>query len=66
MIYTNRLRRTLILNFVLLCVCLVGAQKAFTNPSIRGVDILSLVALGMLIGIFLVNLRLYLVFKKCK
>lgn len=62
----TRLRRNLILNAVLFCVCMAGAQKTFANPAIRGVDILTLMAMGMLIGVFLVNLRLYLLFRKKK
>jgi hypothetical protein len=63
---TTRLRRTLVLNAVLFCVCMAGAQKTFNNPGIRGVDILVLVAMGMLLGVFLVNLRLYFLFKNKK
>lgn len=61
---TKRLRRNLILNAVLFCVCMAGAQKTFANPAIRGVDILTLMALGMLAGVFFVTLRLYFVYKK--
>jgi hypothetical protein len=63
---TTQLRRTLIVIAVLFCVCMAGAQKTFSNPAIRGVDILRLTGLGMLIGVFLVNLRLYFLFKNKK
>jgi hypothetical protein len=59
----QRLRRSLLLLAIVFSACMINSRSVFKNPNIRAVDMLNLLTMGILIGVFLVNLRLYLTYK---
>lgn len=62
----KKIRRNVILGLAALCICSANSIKVFSAHSVRNVDALILVGLGMALSACIYNIAFYIKFKNKK